>query len=204
MTESNRRIWYLFCIPFGGSVRTISFGYWAFNIFLLKCHRYFMSSLDLKVHLYRFGDIFRVWEGKFSNIEHSSYSDYLCQSKWWDLVSCLTNDPQHQVEERAERLDGVAGAGLGAERTMRKGTLSVGWEPLRRSRPQFTFCLSEYKLGFDLFSSNLRSDSNLLVSGARNKWVSAADELLLRLILETLLQPIYSGVALRWIIGILV
>lgn len=122
------------------------------------------------------------------SILSTKYNDYLCQSKW-DLVICLTNVPQHQVVERAERAmgaDGGARIWAGAR---------LGCDPLRRSHPlHFGLRSSEHshRLGLDRFIWNFRSDSNLLVSGPRYRYASAADELLLRFTFDDLLlvQPV--------------
>lgn len=106
--------------------------------------------------------------------------------------------PQHQVEERVER--GVAGAG-GAGASSGRRSARLGCEPLRRSRPQFNFGLRSsahsQRLGFDRFIWNFLSDSSRRVSGPRNRYASAADELLLRFTFVDLLQPDRSGVSLR-------
>lgn len=138
-------------------------------------------------------------------IEHKQNMFYLCQSKWWDLVSCLTKVPQHHVDERAER---EAVEGEGTDKTGRSGGARLGCEPLRRSRPHSSFCRRSsehsHRLGFERFMSSLRSDSSRRVSGPRYRYVSAADELLLRFTFVDLLQPAYSGVLLRWTVGSLV
>lgn len=128
--------------------------------------------------------------------------DYLCQSKWWDFCSCLTKVPQHQVEERAER-GGCAGAGAGPGRSGAR----LGCDPLRRSQPHASAGLRSshsHRLGLERLACHLPPASSRLVSGARYRYASAADELLLRFTFVDLLQPARSGVSLRWRTGSLV